>query len=61
MPFAPEYIRCVLRENFDDAKALFLEPLLAIPLLEADRAWLDESRAGLASAAAELTRRSEAL
>jgi argininosuccinate lyase len=30
MPFAPEYIRCVLRENFDDAKALFLEPLLRI-------------------------------
>ena len=30
MPFAPEYIRCVLRENFDDAKALFLDPLLAI-------------------------------
>ena len=30
MTFAPEYIRCVLRENFDDAKALFLEPLLAV-------------------------------
>ena len=30
MPFAPEYINCVLRENFDDAKALFLDPLLAI-------------------------------
>ena len=30
MLFAPEYIRCVLRENFDDAKALFLDPLLAI-------------------------------
>jgi argininosuccinate lyase len=30
MPFAPEYINCVLRENFDDAKAFFLDPLLAI-------------------------------
>jgi argininosuccinate lyase len=30
MRFAPEYVRCVLRENFDDAKALFLDPLLAI-------------------------------
>jgi argininosuccinate lyase len=30
MPFAPEYVTCVLAENFEDAKALFLEPLLAI-------------------------------
>jgi len=30
MPFAPEYVDCVLRENFDDAKALFLDALLAI-------------------------------
>ncbi len=30
MPFAPEYVRAVLNENFEDAKALFLEPLLAI-------------------------------
>ena len=30
MTFAPEYINCVLRENFDDAKMLFLRPLLAI-------------------------------
>jgi len=30
MPFAPEYVKCVLRENFDDAKALFLDPLLAV-------------------------------
>ena len=30
MPFAPEYVRTVLNENFEDAKALFLEPLLAI-------------------------------
>jgi argininosuccinate lyase len=30
MPFAPEYVRHVLTENFEDAKALFLEPLLAI-------------------------------
>jgi argininosuccinate lyase len=30
MPFAPEYVRNVLNDNFEDAKALFLEPLLAI-------------------------------
>ncbi len=30
MTFAPDYVRCVLRENFDDAKALFLDPLLAV-------------------------------
>ena len=30
MPFAPEYVNCVLRENFEDAKALFLDALLAI-------------------------------
>ena len=30
MRFAPEYITYVLNENFEDAKALFLEPLLAI-------------------------------
>ena len=30
MAFAPEYVRHVLNENFEDAKALFLEPLLAI-------------------------------
>ena len=30
MPFDPEYVRCVLRENFEDAKALFLDSLLAI-------------------------------
>ncbi len=30
MAFAPEYINCVLRENFDDAKTFFLDPLLAI-------------------------------
>jgi argininosuccinate lyase len=30
MAFNPEYVRLVLRENFEDAKALFLEPLLAI-------------------------------
>jgi argininosuccinate lyase len=30
MTFAPEYVRCVLNENFEDAKALFLDPLLAI-------------------------------
>lgn len=30
MPFAPEYIRLVLNENFEDAKALFLDALMAI-------------------------------
>jgi argininosuccinate lyase len=30
MSFAPEYVRYVLNENFEDAKALFVEPLLAI-------------------------------
>jgi argininosuccinate lyase len=30
MSFAPEYVRYVLNENFEDAKALFLSPLLAI-------------------------------
>jgi argininosuccinate lyase len=30
MAFAPEYVRCVLNENFEDAKALFLAPLTAI-------------------------------
>jgi len=28
--FAPEYIACVLNENFEDAKQLFLSPLVAI-------------------------------
>ena len=30
MPFAPEYVTYVLNENFEDAKALFLAPLMAI-------------------------------
>jgi len=30
MSFAPEYITHVLRENFEDAKALFLSPLMSI-------------------------------
>ncbi len=30
MKFAPEYVTSVLNENFEDAKALFLEPLMAI-------------------------------
>ena len=30
MSFAPEYVRLVLSENFEDAKALFIEPLMAI-------------------------------
>jgi argininosuccinate lyase len=30
MPFDPEYVSRVLRENFEDAKRLFLSPLIAI-------------------------------
>lgn len=30
MRFAPEYVRYVLNENFEDAKTLFLSPLIAI-------------------------------
>jgi argininosuccinate lyase len=30
MRFSPEYIACVLNENFEDAKALFLSPLMRI-------------------------------
>src|SRR5438128_1491566 len=30
MRFAPEYVTYVLNENFEDAKALFLAPLMAI-------------------------------
>jgi len=30
MPFAPEYVRLVLTDNFEDAKARLLEPLLSI-------------------------------
>jgi argininosuccinate lyase len=30
MRFAPEYVACVLNENFEDAKQLFLSPLMSI-------------------------------
>ena len=30
MKFHPEYVRIVLNENFEDAKRLLLDPLLAI-------------------------------
>ena len=30
MRFAPEYVSCVLNENFEDAKTQFLSPLMAI-------------------------------
>ena len=30
MGFAPEYVSSVLNENFEDAKRLFLSPLMAI-------------------------------
>ena len=42
MKFAPEYVTCVLNENFEDAKAQFLEPADAHPL----RAPGDAHRAG---------------
>src|SRR4051812_14343777 len=42
MPFAPEYVTCVLNENFEDAKSLLLSPMMAINyahlvMLEAQR------------------------
>jgi len=30
MAFSPEYVKCVLNENFEDAKTYFLAPLMAI-------------------------------
>ncbi len=30
MPFSPDYVRLVLNENFDDAKALLLDPMMAL-------------------------------
>lgn len=30
MAFAPEYVDCVLRENFADAQAQFVSPLIEI-------------------------------
>ena len=30
MRFAPEYVACVLNENFEDAKTNFLSPLMAL-------------------------------
>ena len=30
MRFSPEYVACVLNDNFEDAKALFLAPLMRI-------------------------------
>src|SRR5579872_231122 len=30
MPFAPEYLKCVLHQNFEDAKTFFLGPLMSI-------------------------------
>jgi len=56
MPFAPDCVRCVLRENFEGAKALSRDPLQA-----ADRVWVSEALAGLESADVGLKRRSAAL
>src|SRR5678816_648639 len=49
MGFDPEYVSQVLRENFEDAKALFLSPLIAIHyahlLMLAERGIVDASHA----------------
>jgi argininosuccinate lyase len=49
MSFAPEYVSLVLNENFEDAKALFLSPLLAIHrahlVMLADRGLVGEADA----------------
>ncbi len=49
MRFAPEYVRSVLAENFEDAKRLFLAPLMAVHrahlVMLADRAILSPSDA----------------
>ena len=49
MRFAPEYISSVLNENFEDAKKLFLSPLIAIHyahlVMLADRRILEEADA----------------
>jgi len=47
MKFAPEYITYVLNENFEDAKALLLSPMMAIQL----RAPRDARGPGILSAA----------
>ena len=49
--FAPEFVSCVLNENFEDAKSLFLSPLMAIHyahlamLVEQDIVGREEGRA----------------
>ena len=30
MPFSPDYVRIVLNENFEDAKTLLLDPMMAL-------------------------------
>src|SRR5262245_43140007 len=49
MRFDPEYVSQVLNENFEDAKALFLSPLIAIHyahlVMLADRAIIDAPHA----------------
>ena len=56
MPFDPEYVSRVLRENFEDAKALFLSPLIAIHyahlIMLRERGIVSEGDARIASAAA---------
>jgi len=51
MRFAPEYVRYVLNDNFEDAKRLFLSPLMAIHcahlVMLADRAIIGPTDAHL--------------
>ena len=52
MRFSPEYIACVLNENFEDAKALFLSPLMRIHyahlVMLTERAIIPAAEAGTA-------------
>ena len=54
MRFAPEYVTYVLNENFEDAKELFLAPLMALQ-------WWKGATAALGQAEQTLARRSAAL
>jgi argininosuccinate lyase len=59
MKFAPEYVTCVLNENFEDAKARFLSPLIAIHY--AHLVMLLECRIVPAEAAASIRRALDAI
>ena len=54
MPFDPTYVRLVLNENFDDAKALLLyEPFMRRVVAELDNSW-ELTSADIDAALAEL-------